>query len=171
MTKKAKLLSVLIVVTALLLGAGWYFGSPKWTLYQMHSAASAKDARSLEAYVDFPSVRESLKAQLKAHMMREMQKEKDNPFAGLGMALGMGMADSLIDGLVTPSSLQAMFDSQPENDGDDKLSNIKPAKLKMSRQGLSEFELMDPADPEGANIIFRREGLGWKLVEIRVPTD
>lgn len=171
MNKNTKLLSIAAVVIALLLGAGWYFGSPKWTLYQMRTAAVEKDAKKLEGYVDFPSVRESIKSQVKAHMVREMEKEKDNPFAGLGIAIAMGMTDSLVEGLVTPSAMQAMFDSQPKTEDADKLSKIDASQLQITRSGLSEFELKDPNDASGANLFFRREGLGWKLVDIRVPMD
>lgn len=41
------------------LAAGWWFGSPWWTLWRMREAAAAGDAQALASYIDFPAVRAS----------------------------------------------------------------------------------------------------------------
>ena len=61
--KIAALAAALIVIAS---GALWYFESPAWTLKGMKDAAQSNDADALNAYVDYPSLRESLKAELMA---------------------------------------------------------------------------------------------------------
>ncbi|HSQ98984.1 MAG TPA: DUF2939 domain-containing protein, partial [Sphingomicrobium sp.] len=58
----------------------WYFESPAWTLKGMKDAAQSRDADALNAYIDYPALRQSLKAELMARMMAEAQKDK----SGLG---------------------------------------------------------------------------------------
>jgi len=48
-----------LIVTAL--GALWYFESPIWTLKGMKDAAQSHDADALDAYIDYPALRESLR--------------------------------------------------------------------------------------------------------------
>ena len=48
-----------------LLAAGWWFGSPWWTLWRMREAAAAGDSGTLASYIDFPALRASTRAQLR----------------------------------------------------------------------------------------------------------
>ena len=54
-----------IVVLVVAAGAGWYFGSPWWTLYQVKQAAERKDVDTLIGYIDFDALRSDLKAQMR----------------------------------------------------------------------------------------------------------
>jgi len=150
--------------------AGWYFGSPRWTLYQMQSAAETKDADRLSGYIDFPALRASLKEQMKAKMAVELVKAKDdNPFAALGAALAVNMVDGMVDGMVTPSAMREVFANAPAPE--ERKIGVRVKNLEFEREGLSEFRLVNREDKSGASLIFKRDGLGWKLAEIRVPMD
>ena len=46
------------------LAAGWWFGSPWWTLRRMREAAAAGDAQALASYIDFPALRASTRERL-----------------------------------------------------------------------------------------------------------
>lgn len=89
-------------------GAGWYFGSPAYTLSQMKAAAEANDSDTLVSYIDFPSLREDLKAEFMAHLMAENAKDTSG-FGALGMELGSAMVGPMIDGMVTPAGVRAAF--------------------------------------------------------------
>ena len=58
-------------VIVLASGTLWYFESPAWTLQRMKGAAQSHDADALNVYIDYPALRDSLKAQLTARMMAE----------------------------------------------------------------------------------------------------
>jgi hypothetical protein len=73
-----------------LAAAGWWFGSPWWTLWRMRSAAEAGDSGTLASYVDFPALRASTKAQLRPRLGR----------------LGTALARLAVDALVSPTALR-----------------------------------------------------------------
>jgi len=168
-TKLYAALAALIIIAA---GAGWYFGSPSWTLHEMQAAAEAKDADKLSAYIDYPTLRTSLKEQMKAKMATELAKMKDdNPFAALGAALAVNLVDGMVDGMVTPAAMREVFANAPEPKRDEGKIGVRLKNLDMERVSLSEFRLVNRTDKTGSSLIFKRDGLGWKMTEIRVPTE
>ncbi|MEP6784526.1 MAG: DUF2939 domain-containing protein [Sphingomonadales bacterium] len=57
---------VALLVSAILIA---YFASPYWAASSLESAIKSGNAARMEAAVDFPAVRESLKAQLNANFL------------------------------------------------------------------------------------------------------
>ena len=53
-----------MVLAMALAAAGWWFGSPWWTLREMRAAADAHDAARLSYYIDYPALRADLKGEL-----------------------------------------------------------------------------------------------------------
>jgi hypothetical protein len=89
MTRNNRILIGAGGVVALLLIA-LYFASPILALHSLTQAAKAGDKVALAQKVDFPAVRESLKAQLKTAMTRKFEEDpelRDNPFAAFGQLL------------------------------------------------------------------------------------
>ena len=169
---KSKLYVAIAALVVVLLGAGWYFGSPRWTLHQMQTAAQEKDADKLAGYIDFPALRASLKEQMKAKMAAEMMKVKDdNPFAAMGAAFAVNMIDGMVEALVTPTAMREVFANAPEPKPDEGKIGVRVKNLEMERVGLSEFRLVNQEDKTGSSLIFKRDGLGWKMTEIRVPAE
>lgn len=165
--------SIIVAAAAFVLAAGAYAASPYWTLKQMAAAAQERDGREFAEYVDFPSVREDVKAALQARMMVEMEREKDNnPFAAAGMALGMMMVDRMIDTIISPAGIRAMFAQARAQETASEDVKAPPslkqafANTEVDWNGLSEFRLVNSEDPRAAELIFERDGLGWKLVGI-----
>ncbi|NVE96086.1 DUF2939 domain-containing protein, partial [Altererythrobacter lutimaris] len=74
------------VLAAVLFGA-WYFASPSYEMMQLKDAAEEGDPEELRDRIDFPAVRESMKAQMSAMMARKMAEEPSDGFAALGGAL------------------------------------------------------------------------------------
>lgn len=169
---KAKIYVIVAALVAAALGAGWYFGSPRWTLHEMQAAAEAKDADKLAGYIDFPALRASLKEQMKAKMAAEMVKMKDdNPFAVLGAAFAVNMVDGMVEALVTPTAMREVFANAPEPKPEEGKIGVRVKNLEMERVGLSEFRLLNQEDKTGSSLIFKRDGLGWKLTELRAPAE
>ncbi len=167
-----KLIVATIVIA--LLGAGWYFGSPRWTLYQMREAAQDRDSDKLAGYIDFPNLRDTTKSQLKAQMAVKATQAGDG-LEGLGAMFAMAMIDPMIDGFLTPDTMRAMFarDAAAEKPaaGEQKAPFAVDAnEARIEQDGMDQFRLVTAAEDE-ADIIFKRHGLGWKLSEIRIPQD
>jgi len=177
-----------IVVACAALAAYWYW-SPYLALRSMQAAAIARDADAFNAHVDYPHLRDSLKAQLSAQMAAQTGATADakNPLAALGAMLGRTMSDKLVDAMVRPETImrvmqQGQFGPTAPDAGTttdtaapksaDSPSN-KP-KWIILREGTNRLVAMaeDRAGvPEKQlKIVFERSGFAqWKLTDVRMP--
>jgi hypothetical protein len=166
-----------IVAAVVILFVGAYLGSPYWAARQFREAALSADVDRLDAAVDFPAVRESLKSQMTVAMTAKMQNDpklRDNPFAGLGMMMMPAIVGKMVDGFVTPEGMSALMKrgkleragAEPATDPDIDLS--------YSYRTLDRFAvaLKSKKEPsrEPANLVFDRRGLfSWKLIRLELP--
>jgi len=97
-----------------LLAAGWWFGSPWWTLWRMREAARAGDSDALAAYVDFPALRASTRNQL-------------GPVGGL-------LAGPAVDALVSPQALRLAL-------GGGRGAGGEAGEVELVRTGAGEFRV------------------------------
>jgi hypothetical protein len=169
-----KLLAALVVAVALFAGA--YLGSPYWAAHNFREAARNADADKLDAAVDFPAVRESLKAQLSAAMMKKMGSDpamKDNPFAGLGALMMPAIIDKMVDSFVTPDGIAAIARGQkPRRSEQPKVQN-PDIEFAGAYVGMDRFRVKTSnrkMREEGPALLFERRGLfGWKLIRLELP--
>jgi len=186
---------ILLIAAALVgLAAGWYFASPRWTLWQMNDAAEARDSDRLAAYIDFPTLRETTKAQMKAQLMAKAQQDggAQGGAASLGAVMGLALIGPVIDSTLTPETMRAAFEKVPAKAQgaarggsagvpaggaakaapDQRPLGIDPDNMKIVQKGPNEFRLRKKdAKTEAGDLIFRRHGLGWKLEEVKLPED
>ena len=161
------------------LAAAWYFISPAMALSGLKEAALAGDKAELEERVDFPAVRDSLKSQFKAHMLKEVAKSgEENGFAAFGAMLAMSLADSLVDAAVTPDGIKTMVENgklaNPQTSAAPAtVATAKPVDWQIERQGFDRFRAVPKSeDSKGeAALVFKRDGLGWRLIDIDMPDD
>lgn len=147
--RKGRTFALVAAILLALLAAGWWFGSPWWTLWRMREAAEAGDSEALAAYIDFPALRASTRAQL-----------------GLG-PLGSALAGPAVDALVSPAALRlALGKGRGSASGGGAGSASGPGDVDLSRAGVSEFHVRGSR----GDLVFRRHGLGWKLEEIRLSS-
>ena len=146
----------------------WYFESPAWTLKGMKDAAQSHDADALNAYIDYPALRESLKAELMARMMAEARKDKSG-FGALGLAVGSAMMGPMIDALVSPPGMRAALLANTQETTASATSALHvPKEPVIVRRNFSEF-LVTAKDQPNSGLVFKRHGLSWMLsgVELR----
>jgi hypothetical protein len=102
---------VAIAVVALL---GYGYASPYIALDRLKRAADARDAETVNQYVDFPALRESLKQQVTELLMRRVDTEKHhNPFAAIGAMIGAALIGPLVDAYATPDGVAALLNGMP----------------------------------------------------------
>lgn len=157
---------------------GVYF-SPYLSVYNMKKAAEKQDADALSRYVDYPALRESLKANFNAMMASEIT-QSDNPFGALGTALGAALVNQMIDAFITPESLAMLIKGEEPQIGDSEKQYTekqppKPdAETSMSYDGLNQFvvKIKDKSSSEGPiKFIYKRTGIiSWKLSALRLPS-
>jgi len=102
---------LVIVAVALigLLGMGSYF-SPHWTLYRMGRAVERRDYKAFSSYVDFPSLRNSLKEQVAGKGSGANTDPDSGHFLEpLTNAIVSGLAGPLIDVMMTPAGVIEML--------------------------------------------------------------
>lgn len=150
---------------------GWYWGSPQYTLHQMRAAAEAGDSDKLAEYIDFPSVRASLKEEMKARAATEMMKPDNKGLAAIGAAFAMNMVDGMVDGMVTPTTMRKVFAAN-KNKGPEGVTKVDATRedLVINRSGFDRFTLHPAKNKDTeAGLIFTRHGLGWQLSALRMP--
>jgi DUF2939 family protein len=163
--KIAAVAAALIVIASSTL---WYFESPAWTLKGIKDAAQSHDADALNAYIDYPALRDSLKAELMARMMAEGQKGTSG-FGALGMAFGSAMMGPMIDGLVSPAGIRAaLLASRHENAPPAASALHVPEEPVIVRRNFSEF-LVTAKDRPNSGLVFKRHGLSWMLSGVELP--
>jgi len=116
MQKKAGLYLGAIAAAILLFAASSYL-SPYWTIYQMKQAYDRRDAAAFSAYIDFPSLRASVKAQMQASLREKLATRLSGNFlANLGASLAANVAEPVVDALVSPDSVSQAFKNAAAED-------------------------------------------------------
>ncbi|MBJ7574070.1 DUF2939 domain-containing protein [Luteimonas sp. MC1828] len=177
-TNSRWIILVCVVLAALL---AWVASGPYRTIAAIRDAVKTEDAGALARQVDFPALRASLKLQLQDRIVREagagMQAD---PFGAFGLRIATGLAGGLVDAMVTPAGLGALMEGRKTWN---RASGIAPPSRR-DTTGQSE-PLPDPrhrfespsrftatvAGADGNDVVFvlTRQGLQWKLSDIRLP--
>lgn len=167
------------LLVASLVAAALYFG-PHWTVYRMRQAIDARDATSFSSHVDFPSLKESFKAQLLVRMTETMAapQMRDNPFAGLGQMIAVGMINQMVDAYVSPAGVMLMM-----KEGKPKIEKGVPAASAPTvvEERAAPSYAINYADWSTAVIrskdlsvkagfVLKRDGLfAWRLAAVELP--
>lgn len=162
---------VAAVLVLLIVAAAWWYASPIWTLRAMRDAAKDHDPARLSAYVDYPALREDLKADLGRYVMSEAAKRSGD--AGkLSAVIATAFLGPIVDAAVSPEGVEAMLAVQ--NRKDSQAPRPVPASAGndpvIDRDGFDSFRVHGKDASKGA-LVFHRSGLGWKLVGVDLPAS
>lgn len=183
----SRILRSLLVVVALAVVV-WAYFAPHLTMRAMRLAAERGDAEALAAHVDFPAVRDDLKAQFSAAASERIGGDGSGGWRDFGAALATAAAAPAIDALVSEESLMLLFAgrdmargrliAQPAPAPSEATAHTDVATRSrwnptMGYADLSTFTVRfdlndDPALP--ATLVFKRHRLlWWKLSAVRLP--
>lgn len=111
-TSKSVVITLIVVVVVAVLGL--IYASPYIALDRLKRAADARDAQTVNQYVDFPSLRESLKDQVGQLLTRKIDTQKSgNPLAMIGAMIGAALIGPLVDSYATPDGVAALLNGIP----------------------------------------------------------
>lgn len=158
-----KLLALLLIALAVA-GAYWWI-APQRAAQAVAEAIARRDVVALERHVDFPRVRESLKADLNALLARELNRNRD-PFAALGALFAGALIDSVVDALLTPEGLATIGTGLDPFSGVIDTGAVRNWRLR--RLGL-EQALFHPPDNPNEGLVLERQGLTWRVVRLTPP--
>jgi hypothetical protein len=132
------------------LAAGWYVGSPVWTLWRMDEAAQARDWTTLASYVDEAVVREAWVARaIELRATEGMEEDGEAMLRETWPRILMGTIGNIP---VRPGELVA---------------GSLGLRSRLDRRGLNQFRIRNNGTPSPGTFVFRRHGLGWRLDEVR----
>ncbi|MCA8294688.1 DUF2939 domain-containing protein [Burkholderia sp. AU30198] len=111
---RLKPLLIVVLAVAVVAAIGYAYASPYVALGRLKSAIDARDAQAISEYVDFPSLRISLKQQVTEELMRRIDAvKKNNPFAVIGALIGSALIGPLVDAYATPEGVAALMSGLP----------------------------------------------------------
>lgn len=173
---------ILLLVVLLALG-GYVAAGPYLAIRGISQAIEQQDAGRLKKYVDFAAVRVSLKAQINDYLVRKAGVDtQSNPLGGFALALADSVTGRGVDAMVTPSGIGTLLQGNSlwnralgnTVDGD-AYGKPKPVDNPLKNaehryRSASRFEAI-VRDPAGklTIFVFSREGITWKLTDIRLP--
>jgi hypothetical protein len=178
-----------LMAAALLALCVWAWFAPHLTVHAMRKAAERGDAEALSSHVDFPALRESVRAQLAARVSDRLGG--GSAWSRLGADFATTLASPAIDAMVSPEALTLIFagrdmreryaepaDAPPpasDGEGEDAHGGLDTRhwRLSMGYDDLSTFSVkVDTGGSEAApsRLVFKRRNLlWWKLSGIELP--
>jgi hypothetical protein len=185
-------LIITLIVVVVIAALGFAYASPYIALNNLKRAADARDAQTVNQYVDFPALRDSLKQQIAGMLTRRLDADNDSKLATIGAMIGVTLIGPLVDSYATPDGVAALLNGMPPR-GDpgehppappaaetpaspaagDANQNAAPPQRQVTSgyRGLNEFAVTYRRGEGDAHYsaIFRREGLfTWKLAAINL---
>lgn len=171
-----KILTIILGCLMILGVFVWIYLTPYLAIWNMKNAVENRDAETFCAYIDFPILRENLKAEMNAKTLVNQEKLKDNPFAGIATAFVPSIINNMIDAFVTPQAIEAAFKKQnilPQKDNPANVLNpdfLKNNEIEYGYYSINDFRVSSNDKVKGkTQFIFKRIGIwSWKLVEIKL---
>ncbi len=103
-------LIAIVVVAAL----GYAYASPYIALDRLKRAADSREVETVNAYVDYPALRDSLKLQVTGLLTRRLDVQHNgNPLAAIGAMIGVALIGPLVDAYATPDGVAALLNGMP----------------------------------------------------------
>lgn len=160
-----------LVLATVLLGAVGVYSAPYVVLWRMRQAVEDGDAAAISSHVNFPRLRESLKASFSAAMVKNAAQQESTGAAALGVLLAGALVDRMVDAMVTPEAVAMLLRGQKPSANGPVAQTTSEVTTAMGYEDLSTFVVtMTPRDqPESVAVVFTREGLSWQLSAVRLP--
>lgn len=175
MARKSRLLPVVSLVLCVA-AAAWLYATPYVSVRKLQSAVQDGDTDAMSALVDFPALRESVKDNLQGSVERRVSSRGGKALGALGAALTGAATNRVVDAAVTPYGLAALMEGRrPGRESHAQREEKKSAwreKVKIDRgyEGANRFAvryLDRESGEERMALLLHRDGLAWKLAEIR----
>lgn len=173
-----------LAALVLLLLAAWLAAGPWLAVRGIEQAIAARDTAALERHVDFPRLRASLQAQLEDRLVREAGEDvASHPLGMLALAAAGGVSRAAVETLVTPAGIGALLQGHAvwkRASGDTRGSGLQatPEPARPLREASHRYESLSRfsatvhhADGGETVFVLERQGLRWRLVDIRLPRE
>jgi len=164
----------IIVLAILAMMAAFYF-TPHLAAYRMRAAAQANDSVTLASVIDFPSLRESVKAGITAKIQTEMANhntQQATAWANIGAGPLSDMVNPMVDALVTPQAIGSFMKGETPGKDQSGSSEEPGYETNYAYEDVNQFvvHVRRKTAKDGAiGLVFLRSGLvSWKLSRLRL---
>jgi hypothetical protein len=163
-----------ILILLLLAGAGYAYW-PYYSTGQFVNALNNEDAKSVDNYVDWPSVHSSIKEQMRTQMDKGFDefigkvgiKPDVIKVAALKGAMDKAL-DLMIEQMVKQFNSETFVKTAKKREGK---PDVEKVELE-SRSWISATEFKTTVNVDETVLKFRlKDGNGWKLVEMTLPEE
>lgn len=174
--KSNSLIYIVLGIVVIALGVLFYF-SPLLALNTLRDAAIKGDKEKISALIDFPALRENVKAQALGAINKSMETEKDNPFAALGVMVSGALADNIVNTFITPEGIAKSLKDKSDRDvkaiAENPKASISRPRLRWINSSVAYVDFYDKTAPKSTTTFeFKRIGLfSWQLKGIQFPED
>lgn len=167
----------------LLLLIGYVAGGPFIAMWAIRNALAENDTAKLQKYVDLEAVRANLRAQVEDHLARKAGAKANGKLGLFALSVANTVAGTGIDAAVTPAGIGAILGGRSiwkqamreTVDGDTFGKPLPPDPLKGAKYeyaSASEFDAtIRDENGKPMTFVFARDGLGWKLTNIKLDLD
>lgn len=189
--------TIIFILTLALLGGGaaYFYFSPRLAVAGIRAAAKGNDTDKLAERVDFPKLREGVKAQLNTLLRGKVDRELGKtPFAAFGAAMATVAVDAMVDAYVSPAGIGALAGGlsprhaakrrlQPEPPSADATAaaadqgGATPDRPKAEKIAV-EFDSLAQASAyvtgkrgEKVRFVLHLDGFRWRLINIVLPPE
>lgn len=169
---------IALAVAALVLLLGYVAAGPYLAIRGIHESLRSRELDRLERYVDFAALRGNVQGQVEDRLARA---------AGGGMLGGIArevvgeISGHAVDAMVSPQGIAVLLEGRAlarratgqtaETGKDGKPAGYQPLKEAQTRfESPSRFTATTrSADGQPVVFLFERQGLRWRLTDIRLP--
>ena len=110
----ARPLLIALIAIVIVAALGYAYASPYIALDRLKRAADSRDVETVNAYVDYPALRNSLKLQVTGLLTRRLDVQHNgNPLAAIGAMIGVALIGPLVDAYATPDGVAALLNGMP----------------------------------------------------------
>lgn len=175
---------VIAVAVLLVLLLAWIAAGPWLAIRGIEKAIETRDTAALERHVDFPRLRINLKAQLDDRLVRLAgDKVPANLLGAFAVAMAGNATGMAVEAIATPLGIGALLQGHVlwkratgDTRGEGVFAETEPARpLHTARHryhSLSRFSAtVEHPDGSRTEFLLERQGLRWRLVDIRLPED
>ncbi len=174
---KKWMLAAILILLAL---GGYVVAGPYMAYAGIRDAVETKNTAKLSRHVDFPQLRANLKIQLDDYMVRRAGADAQASLLGaFAVRVASGLAGAAVDTMITPAGLSAILEGRSvvhRVAGDTGSDAFRPAPPvnplrdpSYRFESTSRFSATIPGDDgEDVDLVLTRNGLRWKLTNIRL---
>jgi DUF2939 family protein len=173
---------IALILVLLIALVGYVAAGPYLAINGIRTALAEQDTGKLERHVDFPALRVSIKAQMEDALARRAGSDLgSNIFGAFALSIASNVMGSGVDAMVTPLGIGALLQGRSmwkqsigeTVDGDTYGKPVPADPLKTAThqyESPSRFTAtVQDEDGDPVVFVFKRNGLTWKLADIRLP--